>query len=179
MSKQSTSAIPGAPQPSRRALLMGLAVAATPMAPALANALSEAVPAAADPIFDLIEKHTEACAEVRRLSDTNGDLSPKDPEHDKIAAQEKAAHHQEEEAIDALLSCPPTTLAGVLAVLEHVGQMEWIFGDNSGEAILTGAHESGAEEANAFPAHLAAALRSLIGNTQAPSGTVDGLALPR
>jgi hypothetical protein len=57
MSKQSTSIVPNAPQASRRALLMGFAAAATPMAPALANALSEPAPAAADPIFAAIDRH--------------------------------------------------------------------------------------------------------------------------
>jgi hypothetical protein len=46
-----------APKASRRGLLIGLAAAATPMAPALANALSESAPAAVDPIFELREAH--------------------------------------------------------------------------------------------------------------------------
>jgi hypothetical protein len=60
MSKQSTSAVPAAPQASRRALLMGFAAAATPLAPALANALSEPAPAAADPIFAIVAEHRQA-----------------------------------------------------------------------------------------------------------------------
>jgi hypothetical protein len=60
MSKQSTSAVPVAPQASRRALLMGFAAVATPMAPALASALSEPAPATADPIFAAIERHRVA-----------------------------------------------------------------------------------------------------------------------
>jgi hypothetical protein len=158
------------PISSRRALLAGAPAAATGalLAGTAVNAVAIGLATAAevDPIFELIAKHTEACAEVRRWSDIYGELSSEDPEHDKIEAQEKAALHREEEAIAALLSCPPTTLAGVIAVLEHVGKGEFFFGE-SNEAILTGAHESAAEEANAFPEHLAAALRNIVERGQA------------
>jgi hypothetical protein len=50
MSQDNQTSVPKAPQASRRALLFGIAAAATPMAPALANALSPA-PAVTDPIF--------------------------------------------------------------------------------------------------------------------------------
>jgi hypothetical protein len=55
--------LPTAPQASRRALLIGLAAAATPMAPALANALSEPAAAAADPIFALIEAYNQSASQ--------------------------------------------------------------------------------------------------------------------
>jgi hypothetical protein len=57
MSQDNQTHIPDAHQASRRALLMGFAAVATPMAPALASALSESAPAAADPIFDAIAEH--------------------------------------------------------------------------------------------------------------------------
>jgi hypothetical protein len=47
-------------QASRRALLMGFAAAATPMAPALASALSGPAPPVAGPIFAVIERHRAA-----------------------------------------------------------------------------------------------------------------------
>jgi hypothetical protein len=61
MSKQSTSGIPEAPKASRRALLMGLAAAATPLAPVVANALGGL--ADVDPIFDVIAEHETAVGE--------------------------------------------------------------------------------------------------------------------
>jgi hypothetical protein len=60
-----------------------------------------------------------------------------------------------------------STIAGVIAVLDHVGRMEFFFGDDSEESVLAGAHKSAAEEANAFPAHLAIALRNIIARGQA------------
>jgi hypothetical protein len=51
------------PQASRRALLMGFAAAATPIAPALANALSEAPAGEVDPIFALIGAYDQAANE--------------------------------------------------------------------------------------------------------------------
>jgi hypothetical protein len=48
------------PTASRRALLMGFAAAATPMAPALANALSEPAPPVAEPIFAIVAEHRQA-----------------------------------------------------------------------------------------------------------------------
>jgi hypothetical protein len=63
MSERSTPAVPEAPKASRRALLMGFAAAATPMAPAIASALSESAPAVADPIFALIEAYDQAASQ--------------------------------------------------------------------------------------------------------------------
>jgi hypothetical protein len=51
MSHDKSTLVPHAPQASRRALLMGLAAAATPIAPALANAMGglPTGPAGVDP----------------------------------------------------------------------------------------------------------------------------------
>jgi hypothetical protein len=47
-------------------------------------------------------------------------------------------------------------------MLAHASQRDWIFGDDSPQTILTDAYESGVAEAQAFPNHLAAALRNII-----------------
>jgi len=78
-----------------------------------------------------------------------------------------AASQREIDALVALLTTPTTTLAGVVAVLVHLGQPEW-FKENphedERETILSGAVESTAcEEARVFPLLLAATVRSLIG----------------
>ena len=62
----------------------------------------------------------------------------------------------------ALLTCQPTTLAGAIAVLEYVGQPDWVFGDDFEDTVLTDAHEREMEEAKMFSKHLAAALRNII-----------------
>jgi hypothetical protein len=56
--------LPKAPTASRRALLMGFAAAATPMAPALAIAICEPAPAVADPIFAAIDRHRMALVSI-------------------------------------------------------------------------------------------------------------------
>jgi hypothetical protein len=77
--------LPTAPQASRRALLMGFAAAATPMAPALANALGEPAPAAgADAeLLDLCRRtieQSERWAEADLIQDRlHGELGYKGP----------------------------------------------------------------------------------------------------
>jgi hypothetical protein len=166
MSEQSTSGIPDAPQASRRALLMGFAAAATPMAPGLASALSESALAVADPIFDLIEKHKAARDAARTFSACWSDMSPRDPEYDVVGEQFDDAYEGERKALIALLTRQPTTIAGVVAVLEHVGQTDWVFGDSE-DTVLTDSSERDIEEAKVFPKHLAAALRKIIARGQA------------
>jgi hypothetical protein len=166
MSQDNQTHIP-ASQASRRAVLMVLAAAATPMAPALANALSEARAVDVDPIFDLIERHAAACDAAQVLC--SHDTHPSDPNYDAIRARFQEAYKTEHEALVALLTCQPTTLAGTIAVLEHVGQPDWVFGDDSEDTVLTDAHAREMEEAKPFPKHLAAALRNTIAVDEAGS----------
>jgi hypothetical protein len=155
--------------PSRRALLMGLAAVATPIAPAIASAMGwlPATPVSApevDPIFAVIEQHRTACDGARVVSDA---LSEADENYDAVKEQFEEAIKPERELLAALLIYQPTTLAGVLAVLEYVGAADWIHGDDSTETILIDAHERGIEEAKMFPSHLAAALRNIVERGQA------------
>ena len=168
MSQDNQTHIPDAPQASRRALLMGFAAAATPMAPALANALSESAPAAAaDPIFEVIKRHKAACDTARAVGDVLSEVDPCDPNYEALLERFGEAIKPERRALVALLICRPTTLAGVVAVLDHVGRADWVHGVDFEETILIDAHERQIEEAKAFPKHLATALRTIIEQGQA------------
>jgi hypothetical protein len=148
---------------SRRALLAGVPAAALVVAtPALANALSEPVPAVADPIFAAIDRHRTACDAARSVGDVCGVTFPDAPTYDAIHERFDEVNGEERKALVALLTCQPTTIAGILAVLEHVGRMNWVWGDDDDETIIAGAYERGIEEAKVFTAHLAASLRNII-----------------
>jgi hypothetical protein len=168
MSKQSTSSISEAPQASRRALLMGLAAAATPMAPALANALSEPAPDDVDPIFAVIAEHREAqeaCAVAYEANDLDDDEDP-----NKLAALEKAG------AVELpLFTTLPTSVAGVVALLEYVHspchsiwQGEQRYRDDT---VLSYAYGYNSEEmrqaVGGFDAHVLTALRNIVARGQA------------
>jgi hypothetical protein len=112
MSKRSTSAIPAAPQASRRTLLIGLAAAATPLAPALANALSEPAPATADPIFAVIAEHVAATKAY--VASCHADTATTD------------LMERSHDAWLAVMTAQPTTVQGVAALLEHVGRSEFL-----------------------------------------------------
>jgi hypothetical protein len=152
--------LPTAPQASRRALLMGFAAAATPMAPALANALSEPAPAVADPIFAVIAEHDAAYEAVIAAFDAHID-----DEEITEAAEERSM-----EAELPLFTTAPTTIAGVAALLAYLGRDAR---SNPDETILVDATEwgPGAGElpgaVRALPRFLAAALRNIIERGQA------------
>jgi hypothetical protein len=153
------------PIPSRRALLAGAPAAA---AGALlagtavgAVVISMVKAGEVDPIFALIEKHKAAC-DAAQVFCMRADMRSSDPNYDAAQTQFQEAYKVEREALVALLTCQPTTLAGVTAVLEHVGRLDWVFGDDSEHIVLTDAHEREIEEAEAFPKHLAAALRDIV-----------------
>jgi hypothetical protein len=109
-----------------------------------------ATPSSVDPVFAAIERHKAACAEAWKLSDLWGDLRGNDPEYDAVGARHSVAFQMEKLAITAVLSCPPTTIAGVIAVLAHLGQMEWLFGDNSDETTSQGPVSPTSEKRKCF-----------------------------
>jgi hypothetical protein len=122
------------PQASRRALLMGFAAAATPMAPALANALSEAPAGDVDPVFAAIKLERDAFAAYCATSEITsriGDEKPPRGRHKAHAAwwarQRVADNAHTKSAQDlwaareAFLKTQPTSVAGLLAFLDHMG----------------------------------------------------------
>jgi hypothetical protein len=168
MSEQSTSAVPAAPQASRRALLMGFAAAATPMAPALANALSESAPAGVDPIFGIIREHSEA-QEERHAACYANDLDVEDCPRKTVAC---------DRAVDVelpLFTTPPTTLLGAAALIEFVysdvHEVNQIPGCRPQTVIEYASEYEKWKELQVaierFPLHIAAALRNIIERGQA------------
>jgi hypothetical protein len=153
------SIVPATPQASRRALLIGLAAAATPIAPALATALSESAPAVApievDPIFAVIAEHREAVRVWGEDWDDNEEMETK-------------ATGQWFAATMALLTAQPTTVDGLSALLVHVAQPEFLK-ENEHEvdrdSVLSGASGTAYLEraAQDFPLRVAATVRRLIG----------------
>jgi hypothetical protein len=152
------------PIASRRALLMGLAVAATPMAPALANALSQPAPAAADPIFDVISRHWDAQETLDAACRANDLDMEEDP-------PKQAAYDRAIAAELPLFTTAPTTIAGVAALLKYMGsdvhpslQDE----DDNGRSLTVLSYASDwsadalIDAVHRFPVHVAAALRSII-----------------
>jgi hypothetical protein len=186
MSQDNQTLSDDAPKASRRALLMGLAVAATPMAPALANALSEPARTGVDPIFAAIE-HERAAYTVYLATAAAADLddpipppSRDDPdfeeankrrmarpEHKAWWARWKEADAAHAEAAQGLwaargafLETQPTSVAGLLAFLDHI---EGPF--SSGEAGEAFWDEE--EHKLAFPT-LSAATRNIIARGHEP-----------
>jgi hypothetical protein len=127
MSQDNQTHIPG-PQASRRALLMGLAAAATPMAPALANALS-APPTGPDADAELLdlcrrtieqsERHAEADLIQDRL---HAELDYKGPFRPELEDRAEAAKERAElefyhlrELYLAVTNTPALTNEGIYA----------------------------------------------------------------
>jgi hypothetical protein len=161
--------VPDAPKASRRALLMGLAAAATPMAPALATALSEPAPGSVDPIFDVIRRHWDA----QETLDAACRASDLDMEEDP---PKQAAYDRAIAAELPLFTTAPTTIAGVAALLAYVGsdvhpslQDE----DDNGRSLTVLSYASDwtadalIDAVHRFPVHVAASLRAIAERGQA------------
>jgi hypothetical protein len=170
--------LPTAPQASRRALLMGFAAAATPMAPALASALSEPAPAAtkadeADPIFDVIARHSCAHLAMRRayaandLDDAPDDADPAWPwDPNKAPALERY-----DATALPLLTTSPTTVDGAAELLNYVlGPSYTALDPAEDESILEdecGFNGERGEAAKNFLPQFARALRNIVARGQA------------
>jgi hypothetical protein len=95
------------------------------------------------------------------------------PEGEAVRAAVQDAYKREREHLLQVLTVQPTTLAGVQAVLNYLGQDEFLnFGEDgfSDETVLSAwsncDYEEITEAAKAFPARLAATMRSLIGEVR-------------
>jgi hypothetical protein len=117
-------------------------------------------PDASDPIFAAIEAHS------RELDRQNRTIEAICAAEDRHKAEERDAWHRYEEASVALLSTKPTTLAGVIALMNYVALPE-CSGPGVCETILDGARLSSNREAAAaaeqFPALSAEVLREIAG----------------
>jgi hypothetical protein len=149
---------------TRRAVLAAApAVAAGTLAAGTAvNAVAVAMTRASepDPIFALIRAHQDDIKAYLRACETALDDS------DPWLADRRLLE---------VLTVPPTTIAGVVALLEHVGQWENLteprgLEEEEWESILSGVREAEPELRTAgreFPVRLAVALRSIIERGQA------------
>jgi hypothetical protein len=99
---------------------------------------------------------------ARSIGDAYGDLPSDDPNCEAGNKRFREALKGEREVLVELLTCKPTTFAGCVAVLGHIGRPDWMFADDSEDTILSDAHKREIEEAKSFPKQLADALRSII-----------------
>ena len=117
-------------------------------------------PEAPDPIFTAIESHK------RELDRRNQTIEAICAAEDRHKSEERDAWHRYEEASVALLTTKPTTMAGVIALMNYVALPE-CSGPGPCETILDGSRLSSNREAAAaaerFPALGAEALEEITG----------------
>jgi hypothetical protein len=115
---------------------------------------------AADPIFTAIDAHR------RELDRRNQTIEVICAAEDRHKAEERDAWHRYEKASIALLTTKPTTMAGVIALMNYVGLPE-CSGPGACETILDGARLSSNREAAAaaerFPVLSAEVLQEIAG----------------
>jgi hypothetical protein len=115
-------------------------------------------PEASDPIFTAIDSHKRA------LDRRNQTIEAICAAEDRHKAEERDAWHRYAEASIALLTTKPTTMAGVIALMNYVALPE-CSGPGLCETILDGARLSSNREAAAaaerFPALGAEVLREI------------------
>jgi hypothetical protein len=107
-----------------------------------------------DPIFAVIAEHQTAIeAHVRAVE-----------EYDEDTPSE--VYQRSDDALWELLTVQPTTLAGIAALLHHVGQDQWLDLDDSdvegNETVLSAAHSDFPQAAQEFPVCLAEIMRAIL-----------------
>jgi hypothetical protein len=159
---------------SRRALLAGApAVAAAALAGG-AVALGIARTDEVDPIFEVIANHVAATERWFRALNWE-DEAMGTPEHGAADEAVDAGCERAAATARAVLTTQPTTLAGVAALLAHVGRDEFLGMSSGGEndtfetllSSWSNAIVGGKAIAQEFPLRLAAALRNIIERGQA------------
>jgi hypothetical protein len=151
---------PNTTSPSRRAVLAGISVAAVPVAAAVDKSLG-GVALTDDPIFALIEAH-----QADMLAMVHACESGRSEEFDFSIP---------DRWLPQVLATQPTTMAGVAALLAHVGQPENLvdnLDEETRESVLSGVSEARPDLRAAgrnFPARLAVTVRVLAG--LAPAAT--------
>jgi hypothetical protein len=160
--------------PTRRALLVGApAVAAGALAVAgIANTVAIGMSKAdVDPVFALIEDHRAAVAEYNRAEAVSGAIVMGRDEWEAAWAVTCAAMDRSGDLLEALLRAEPATMAGAIALLNHLVQNEYLGVDWGGDeddrqTLLSTFNDSNCIErrrlAQDFPGHFAAVLRNII-----------------
>jgi hypothetical protein len=161
---------------SRRALLAGApAVAAAVLAAGTVyNAVVLGIERTAepDPILAVIAEHRTAVEEYNRAVMVSGAMRGygpnKDARYDAAHAATNEALYRTEDALWDVLTTQPTTLAGVVALLAHVGLPEWVTEDDDLEVetflsmCANALDDELKQAAQDFPAHLAETMRGII-----------------
>ena len=136
------------------------------------------VPEASDPIFSAIDSHK------RELDRRNQTIETICAAEDRNKAEERDAWHRYEEASIVLLTAKPTTMAGVIALMNYLALPE-SSGPGICETILDGARLSSNQKAAAaaeqFPALSAKVLQEITEKrSQAdPQGSAELSASPQ
>jgi hypothetical protein len=154
---------------SRRSILArataGAAITALPIA---------STAALVDPVFAVIAEHRAAVAEYNKAEAISGATVPgKDPEHEAAWEATCAAMDRSDDLLEALLRAQPATIAGAIALLEHLGQDEFLGvdwgGDESDRHTLLSWFSDSAHDCSKrrrlgrdFPLRIAVRLRNLI-----------------
>jgi hypothetical protein len=122
----------------------------------------KAVPGA-DPILAAIENHRAAITAYRSSVNVYGNIYPHAPNYDDFEEIDDELMSRESKALREVLSCQPTTLAGLAALVHHLGQPEFlIYGrKGTGQVILQEALAEHNVEAKAFLIRLAETVRAL------------------
>jgi hypothetical protein len=158
---------------SRRALLASVPAAAALAAGTTVNGLAAALatPSSIDPIFAVIAEHRTAIEEFCRAVRVSGAMvaygPDKDPNYDSADKETRDASSRDQSALWDVLTVRPTTLAGIVALLAHVGLPEFLREEPGfeNETILsswtnsTGKLKDAAQD---FPARLAETMRGII-----------------
>jgi hypothetical protein len=110
-----------APKASRRAILTAAPVAAAALAGGTVG-FGIAKAGEVDPIFAVLGEHRTAVKAYLSASDIDGRLASDTPEWNVAHAVTQEAIKREYAAFTAVLTTDPTTLAGGVALLDHVGQ---------------------------------------------------------
>jgi hypothetical protein len=125
--------------------------------------------AKADPIHALIAKHIEAVRADRQANKIYGRLPGGSPEYKAAEKVARKTGDRSDKLLVKLLNAKPTTLAGVVALLEHVGRPEFLREDSNPEyrqTLLSSRNEYNDVKwkrlGQDFPLRVAATLRSLI-----------------
>ena len=172
--------VPDAPRASRRGLLRGMMAAAAvpvtsavviPFAPALAKATE------ADPALAAIASHRDAMDQWTAAIDRKKKAAAGTPERKAAEEEVEALADLEDDALWEVLTVYPTTLPGVIKLLDHVGQdrfLCWYDYDEEGDfdtlLMSWSKDRAGAERrlvARDFTMHLAHAIREIIERGQA------------
>jgi hypothetical protein len=122
-----------------------------------------------DPAYSAIEAHRAAIQNLTEASHISGRVDyggpGGSPEYWHAQDRTKRSCEQLSAALSALLACRPATMAGLLALLDYVGQPEWLDDAKSRATILSGSYEYDEDvldRAREFPRTIAAALRKMI-----------------